>query len=532
MSTGKNVSCDVLIVGAGLTAMRAASRTAEAGLTTVMAFVGSGASPHVLGFNAVRESGAYNDSTERLYDDMIRAGRYLNSPQVVRSYVNGAHCLLSDLEKIGYIPDLDESGEPFRRHLGGNSVPRTFFSGDNTGGAILEKLKAHLEKLGVIMLPGVTITAPVLHFGEVVGALGFDKCGNSVAIRAGTVISAGGGLGSLYKGSTYPTDVCASSAAFCLLAGAELTDMEFIQFEPTVCFSHVAIDRMEMPTAMLGAGAALRNIRGERFIEKYGYEKEAGLEKAILSRLIAEEMRRTKHDCVYFDAKSLSVNELEKYAIRVARLKKAGIDLKLDMVPVRPAAHSHMGGVKIDGMCKTAVPGLLCAGEAAGSLHGASRIAGNGGGEALITGALAGDTAVALGRQLISPQLFEKAVFDSLARYGSLPSFSAQDIKRAGELLGTGAKLIRTKDTLLSALDAIHMSGDATREDTTDRSATRFAKIKICECILNSAYLRCESRGAHIRSDYPNETEQWRVNLNYSVLESGILKMVKYLYSK
>ncbi len=513
-------NCDLLVIGAGLSGLRAALRAALSGFKVIILSKGCGASPGVLGFNAVFHSGKQQDSAELLKKDMCAAGGDLNDPGVLEAFAAGEEKLLGELEEEGYRPERGAGGEYLRRHLGGNSVPRSFFSSDRTGAAIRESLLKKLSFAGAEMLCGEA-TAPVMREGRCIGAFFRGEGGGLSCILADCTLAAAGGIGRLVEGSTYPEDVDGFSAAFCLLAGAELINMEFLQFEPTVCFDRPGIAGMEMPTAMLGDGAVLRNAEGRRFILDSGVLSEAGMEKAKMALLIAREIRegRGKNGGVFFDASALPEEVRGKYALRAERLRKAGYDLSKDLIPVRPAPHSHMGGVRIGSDCSTAVPGLFCCGEAEGSLQGASRIAGSGGGEALVTGGMAGQAVTDLLKMLrnetavkrLSSGQAEAAVLESLSEWAAFPAPCPETLKRIPRILAEGIPIIRDASSMRTALDELEELKKETgpASDGPDRGVLRFAKLLCAESMLRAALRREESRGAHYRSDFPLRSEAW-----------------------
>src|SRR5699024_9985589 len=203
-----------------------------------------------------------------------------------------------------------------------------------------------------------------------------------------------GGVGRLYGDTTYPADIHGDSFRLALEAGAQLVDMEFMQFEPVVTYCPAGARGMEMPTAMLGDGAHLLNRHGERFMFRYNPDHgEKNIEKASMALCIAEEVaagRGLEGGTVRFDTTVLAPEVLESYVQHCKRLRHAGLDPAKIGPLVRPAAHSIMGGIRVDATGFTHVSGLYACGEAAGGFHGASRIAGNGAGEAMAMGWVVG----------------------------------------------------------------------------------------------------------------------------------------------
>lgn len=531
----ESIRVDLLVVGAGLAGLRAARQGVLGGLNTAIAWTGPGASPHVLAYNALAED--CGDSFEAYHTDMLRAGGGLNHPELVTRVVNESKNLNQSLAESGFIPDQNAQGNYLRRHLGGCSYPRSFYVGDSTGIDIVRILWQELREHGVLELKDTQVLIPVLHQGQVVGAVGVNQSGEMIIIQAGAVVLACGGIGSLVDGSTYPKETKAGYAAFALLAGAELVDMEFLQFEPLVCFTHPVIDRMEIPTAMLGDGAVLRNREGKRFLLKRGYACEAGVEKAALALHIEQEIRQgfgSPRGGVYVDATGVPLSVLKQYHIRTQRLAKACINLSKDFVEVRPTSHSHMGGIRIDSNCASRVPGLYAGGEAAGGLHGASRIAGNSGTDALVTGDIAGRSAVQYVQNLhrLSSAQWERSLHDSLSHAAGITSCiysEKKDIEvQIGKLLRENCGIIRSSKSLTEAqavLETFKRVGTSAFQSgwQIHEILSAWSAYSIAHCMFDAALLRQESRGAHVRSDFPKADMDWEKSIFCSIGESGQL---------
>lgn len=532
---------DLLVIGAGISGLRAAWQGVKNNYKTAIAYIGEGASPGILAFNVPKTSDSSNDNCQVYYDDIISSGRYLNNHKLAKNLSLLSIELTNSLKEIGYQPEKDEKGNYLRRHLGGCSYPRSLFSGDSTGKDIMLALWSALREKNVIEIENVKILMPIMKERRLIGAIGIHlQTKELIYIKAKNTVLASGGLGRLYKGSTYPSDVSGSSAMFALLAGAKITDMEFIQFEPTVCFTHPSIDKMEIPTAMFGDGAYLKNKTGNRFMLSYGFKNEAGIEKSFMAKCINKEIkegRGSRNGGVYFDARHLPKDILEKYSLRVNRLKEAGYDLSKDLVEVRPAAHSHMGGVVIDENCYSGVPGLFIAGEAAGGVHGASRIAGNSGSDVLVFGDRAGYFAskdIANNKINYTRELWDEAVHLAQNRMQGIliksmdPQIDITDETSA--LLASYCGIEREGKLLDFALGKLYKLKKNTTEihspsiDEIEIGLDNFRSILLTEAILMAAFLRQESRGPHVRLDYPNEREFFEKNISHSLAENNFLQ--------
>jgi succinate dehydrogenase/fumarate reductase flavoprotein subunit len=393
-------AADVLVVGGGIAALQAALEAAKQGARVVVAHAAQGASPYVLGVNAPLAHEDPADSPDLYAEDMVRGGYGLNDRRLVHALAQEAGPAVLELAALG-VPFARQDGRFRQRHLSGNSCARSVFVPEGTGRAILDVLSAEIGRRGVTRLAGHRALRLLSDDGAVVGALLHSRQKNElVAVAAAAVVLAAGGIGRIYEDSTYPADVAADSMALALEAGATLIDMEFVQFEPTVTVFPEACRGLEMPTAMLGDGAQLINAAGERFMQRYNPEHlEKRIEKAKLALCIQREIdegRGFPDRSVVFDTTRLDPATLEGYVTHVKRLRAAGLEPLRAAPRVRPAAHSIMGGVRIDAQCRSDVPGLFVCGESAGGIHGASRLAGNGGGEIVTFGRIAGRAAGAI----------------------------------------------------------------------------------------------------------------------------------------
>ena len=518
----QTMNTDVLVLGAGMAGLRAAVRARELGRRVAIAYEGRGASPFIIGCNAPFAHADSSDSIEKYAADVVAGGCGLSDQALVDVLTRQAMRGVRELVEIG--APIARDGEHFRqRQLSGNWYPRSIYHPDGLGAQAIPALSAYAKRIGVQVLPGHQAVRLLVDGDRVCGALlRVKRNGTWVPVVAHSVVMALGGLGRLYHDSTYPSDVEASSYALGYQVGAPLVDMEFVQFEPLCTYMPTALKGLELPTSMLVEGAHLLNSNGERFMFRHNPEwGEGRIEKAKLSLCIQQEIDegRGVDGGVIYDATRVPADIIEGYRRHCARLRKAGLDPLALRVPVRPAAHSQMGGLWIDENAATLVPGLYAAGEAAGGLHGASRIAGNGGADALVFGDIAGASAARHDGPSPDSRGPVNGAFQAIAAVGSTSGkLDAREAKyQIRRAVSTGAGLYRTDVGLrlgmatLSALTEriqvdFRLSDDASRAE----ASAALGMARIGSALMAAALARTESRGAHQRRDYPQTVDSWR----------------------
>jgi len=513
----RSVEADVLVLGGGLAGHRAAAAARGSGASVVLAYHAHGASQHVSGFNVPLGHADQRDSPDAYYEDMVRGGYALNERRLVRALADGAKYALAELDAIG-VP-FARNGEKFaQRHLSGNTYARSVYHPNGIGRLALDRLRGYCKEIGVQAYAGWRAIALLRDGADVVGALLVKR--NTLellAIHAGATVLATGGIGAIYADSTYPADVAADSYAFAFDAGATLIDMEFVQFEPTVVVHPEGCKGMEMPTAMFGDGAHLLNAMGERFMFHHNPgHGEMQIEKARMSLCIQREIddgRGLPDHSVLFDTTRMPADRLESYVSHCRRLRAAGLDPATAAPHIRPAAHSHMGGALIDERTFTGVPGLFAAGEAAGGVHGASRIAGNGGSDVIVFGGIAGHAAAGQRLEIAGRQwqrIHDQALQALQRVQGRTGELRPEEVKIAvREILLEAAGLYRNEGTLergASQLEELQhridrdMAADGLGDSVRALEAANM--VLVARMIVAAARERRESRGAHQRTDF------------------------------
>ena len=518
VKTADPVRTDVLVIGGGLAANRAAIAARAAGATVAMVFPSRGASPFIIGCNAPLGDIDPADSPEAYFEDMVQGGYRLNDRRLVRVLADRAVEGVRELDAIG-VPFARDGEKFLQRHLSGNRYPRSVYHPEGFGSKAVARLARHCEAIGVATISGRKAVKLLHDDGEVCGALVVHRrSGEVTPVLARAVVLACGGLGQIFADSTYPPDICADSYALALEAGAMLIDMEFVQFEPTVACHPPGLRGLEMPTAMLGDGAHLLGAGGDRFMLRYNPAfAEKRMEKARLSLCIQKEIdegRGLPEGGVLFDTTQVPVDKLESYVTHCKRMRAGGIEPTREGIQIRPAAHSQMGGVHIDADGWTGVPGLYAGGEASGGVHGASRLAGNGGSDAMVFGAVAGRGAA---RGMASAKARDwSGIIGSAAatldaeRFvadGPAPDEVKTEIRRA---MSAAAGIYRNEAGLVQGMQALHALDDAidggfAADARDDWCAALEARHMVVagKCVIASALARRESRGAHQRTDFP-----------------------------
>ena len=515
---------DALVLGCGAAGYQAATAAARLGARVNLVGRARGASPFILGFNASLASGAPGDSTEQFYRDTFEGGYELGEPGLIRALVEQAAVAFAELAALG-VPFEMRDGRPALRHLSGSRYPRSVYVARGTGNAILRVVAREAKALGVEEHIGFRVISLLAFDGRVWGALAMHpRSGALTAFLAANTVLAMGGIGGIYRDSTYPVDVEGVSYTLALDAGAALRDMEFVQFEPTVVATPPGVRGMEMPTAMIGDGAVLKNTLGERFMCRYhpeGCEKQ--IEKARMALFIQKEIdegRGTPAGAVYFDATVLGPDVLNSYVSHRQRLLKAGLDPQGQPVEVHPAAHSLMGGVRIDAHCRSDVPGLLVCGEAAGGLHGASRIAGNGAADAITFGRLAGLSA-GEGRMRDDPvaqarvDAWVRGLFEGADGTPDDVTAAAGYVATVSGIMSASFGIRRGESSMdegVRALEAVQARISARWTGSPFHPLARARSVALVAlAVARSALARRESRGAHTRVDFPvRDDARWK----------------------
>ena len=386
---------DVLIIGAGLTGTVAADEIIQGSdLNVVQLGSGGGASPYIHGFCMPVGEG---DSEQLLFTDTMASGYGQCDPKLVHSLCAGTSALEAYFEGLGL--QLDREGElPRLLHALGSSVPRIASIHNDTGAVMLRRVRDRLHRYSRYVSMSGRALELICEKGCVIGAKCYDaEKDQFYCIYAKMVILATGGFGRMFPESTNSADIGGDGAAMAYLAGAELTDMEFVQFEPSAAVWPPQVAGKGIVTTMFYDGAVLRGKDGNRFMLAYG-ERAERVAKDVQSKCICREIQEngaTVHGGVWFDATGVPEEKWQgAYKPYLKRYLACGIDLRKEPVEIAPAAHTTCGGVRIDEHCLSGVPGLIVCGEAAGGLHGANRLGGNAGLETMVFGRIAGRTAI------------------------------------------------------------------------------------------------------------------------------------------
>ena len=537
---------DVAVVGSGgaglMCVLHAAEAAPELDITIVSkgAVGRSGCTRMVQGgFNAVLDP---DDSFELHFRDTLEGGKYLNDQDLAWTLVNAAPEVICELEtKVGCFFDRAEDGSIRQKAFAGQAFDRTVHRGDLTGIEIMSRLLDQTFRIKPRELGDVRALDLLLdEDGEVAGLALLDVRTGAVAVlRARVVVVATGGAATMYRIAAPAREKTGDGVAMCYRVGLELRDMEMLQFHPTgLLAGESRLTGAVLEEGLRGAGAYLYNANGERYMERYDPERMERATRDIVSRASYQEImsgRGTPAGGVMIDISHLGAEEVERrFAGMVARTRQIGRDLAREPVEISPTSHFAMGGVVIDEDCQTSVPGLLVAGEDAGGVHGANRLGGNGVAESTVFGARAGDRAavVARERNLRDPEpaqvavSVERALAPLQREKGPSPFQVTRELK---ETMWEGCGVVRNREGLIQARKRIEalteqaakisVSGPPQMNNAWQEALDLSNQLTVAHTMIDSALVREESRGAHFRSDYPEQDDaRW---LRYIVVRGG-----------
>jgi succinate dehydrogenase / fumarate reductase flavoprotein subunit len=559
-------SYDVLIIGAGGAGLRAAiAASAEGASVGVICKSLLGKAHTVMAEGGIAAALANVDDRDggRVhFADTMRGGQYLNNWRMAELHAKEAPDRVRELESWGAVFDRTPDGRILQRNFGGHAYPRLAHVGDRTGLELLRTLQDHGIHQGLEVHMECTITTLLKDGPAIAGAFGYDReRGRFRLFRAKAVVMATGGIGRAYRVTSNSWEYTGDGHALAYHAGAQLVDMEFVQFHPTGMVWPPSVSGLLVTEGVRGEGGVLRNSEGRRFMfddipdlykdqtadnEDEGWRYTQGdrdarrppelLTRDHVARCILREVREGRgspHGGVFLDIAWIG----ERLPHGAEHIKKklpsmyhqfkqlADIDITKEPMEVGPTTHYAMGGIRVDADTQmSSVPGLFAAGECGGGLHGANRLGGNSLSDLLVFGRRAGHHAAEYAREHDLPALpsdqVERAAEMALAPFergasGESPYAIEKDLQDTmQDLVG----IVRTEDEMRTSLEQLEaLKRRATHAGVTGNreynpgwhtALDLDSLLTVAEAVARAAVARQESRGAHFRSDYPEKDPQ------------------------
>lgn len=575
MTTYETLHYDVLVIGSGGAGLRAAIEASAGGVSVGMVCRCLLGKAHTVmaegGVAAALANVDDRDSWRVHFADTMRGGQYLNNWRMAELHAKEAPERVRELEAWGAVFDRTDDGKILQRNFGGHKYPRLAHVGDRTGLELIRTLQDHGIHQGIDIYQEYTIVSLLKDGDKVVGAFGYDReKGMFKVFHAKAVIIATGGMGRIYKISSNSWDCTGSGISLAYHAGAELIDMEFIQFHPTGMVWPPSVRGLLITEGVRGEGGVLRNSKGRRFMfddipenyrgqtstdEEEGWRYTQGdknakrppelLTRDHVARCITREIkegRGSPHGGVYLDIAWIK----EKISNAPEHIKRklpsmyhqfkelAGVDITKEAMEVGPTTHYIMGGVRVDADTQmTSTPGLFAAGECSAGLNGANRLGGNSLSDLLVFGKRAGEHAAKYAREADTGKILEEQVQEIaksiLAPFERTPNTAGENPfqiqANLQEMMQNCVGIVRVEKELSEAIDRIQGF-----KDQASRAACGGNRgynpgwhtaielkhmLTVAEAIARAAKERKESRGGHFREDHSSKSDEFgKINIS------------------
>jgi succinate dehydrogenase / fumarate reductase flavoprotein subunit len=563
----RRFSYDVLVIGAGGAGLRAAIEAGANGASVGVVCKSLLGKAHTVmaegGIAAALANVDDRDNWRVHFADTMRGGQYLNNWRMAELHAREAPECVRELEAWGALFDRTPDGRILQRNFGGHRYPRLAHVGDRTGLEMIRTLQDHGIHTGMEFHMEYTVLSLLLDGGRIAGACGYDReKGRFCVWEAKAVVIATGGIGRAFKVTSNSWEYTGDGLALAYRAGAELQDMEFVQFHPTGMVWPISVRGILVTEGVRGEGGVLRNSEGRRFMfddipdlykeqtadsEEEGWRYTQGdkdarrppelLTRDHVARCINREVkagRGSPHGGVYLDISWIK-ERLPKAEEHIKRKlpsmyhqfkQLADLDITKEPMEVGPTTHYMMGGIRVDGETQMAtVPGLFAAGEAAAGLHGANRLGGNSLSDLLVFGRRAGRFAAAFakenGKATVDDAEIQAVATTALAFFergpaGENPYQIQYDLQETMQSL---VGIVRVEDEMQQALGAtaqLHaraeqagVAGNREYNNGWHTAIDLGNMLVVSEAITRAALLRKESRGAQFREDFPNKDPEW-----------------------
>ncbi len=558
---------DVLVIGAGGAGLRAAIESSAAGAKTAVVTKSLLGKAHTVmaegGMAAAMGNVDERDNWKVHFADTMRGSQYLSNCRMAEIHAKEAPARVRELEAWGAIFDRTKDGRINQRNFGGHRYPRLAHVGDRTGLEMIRTLQDHGIHQGIDVFAETTVIKLLQDGGRCVGAFAYDReKGRFMAFHAKAVVLASGGIGRSFRVTSNSWEYTADGQALAYQAGAELLDMEFVQFHPTGMVWPPSVKGILVTEGVRGEGGVLKNKDGKRFMfddipENYrpqtadspdeGWRYTQGdksarrppelLTRDHVARCINREVkagRGSPHGGVFLDIAWIK----EKLPNSVEHIKKklpsmyhqfkqlADLDITQEPMEVGPTTHYMMGGIQVDAESQmSSVPGLFAAGECAAGLHGANRLGGNSLSDLLVFGKRAGEHAAKFaksnGADRVNPADIDAAAQAALAPFergaaGENPFTVQSELQ---DIMQNLVGIVRTESEMEEALGKIEalraraakagITGNIEYNTGWHTALDLDNMLSISEMIATAALERKESRGGHFRDDYPEKDAEW-----------------------
>jgi succinate dehydrogenase / fumarate reductase flavoprotein subunit len=542
---------DVLIIGAGGAGLRAALGALAQGARVGVVCKSLLGKAHTVmaegGIAAAMANVDTGDDWRTHFRDTMRGGKLLNNWRMAQIHAQEAPERVRELEQWGALFDRTEDGQILQRAFGGHTFRRLCHVGDRTGLEMIRTLQDRGVQLGIDVYMECTISRLLEDGDRVAGAFGYwREQGRFVVFRAKSIVMATGGIGKAWKITSNSWEYTGDGMALAYGAGAELMDMEFVQFHPTGMVWPPGVQGILVTEAVRGEGGVLRNKLGQRFMEKYDPKKLDLSTRDVVARAIYTEVREgrgTEHGGAYLDISQKPADYVKKKLPSMYHQFKelADVDITKGPMEVGPTCHYMMGGIRVDAeIAKSSVSGLFAAGEAAAGLHGANRLGGNSLSDLLVFGRRAGLAAAELANQVSTTALdsgqIEEAAREMLAPFerkdGENPYTIHRDLQETMQNL---VGIFRNKEDLIRALEELEKLKERAGRVSVEGSRLfnpgwhlaqdLKAMLTVSEAVTLSALAREESRGAHSRIDHPGLDATWGTKNNVIVREGSAMML-------
>jgi succinate dehydrogenase / fumarate reductase, flavoprotein subunit len=538
---------DVVVIGAGGAGLRAAIAAAEHGARTALVCKSLLGKAHTVmaegGVAAALGNVAAEDNWRVHFQDTMFGGKYLNNWHMAELHAQEAPDRVRELERWGGVFDRTPDRRMSQRAFGGHTHKRLVHIGDRTGLELIRTLQDKAVHSGLDVFMECTITRLLKTEDAVCGAFGYRRAtGDFLTFGAKALVLATGGAGKCWRITSNSWECTGDGHALAYEAGAELIDMEFVQFHPTGMVWPPGVIGLLVTEAVRGEGGILRNSGGERFMERYDPKRLELSTRDVVARAIFTEVkegRGTPHGGVFLDVSHLEADTVRRKlpSMYDQFLELAGVDITREPMEVGPTCHYMMGGIRVHSETgASSVPGLFATGECSGGMNGANRLGGNSLSDLLVFGKRAGEGAARYAADTASVQPQDAQIADAAAEMnGYLDRSPGEDPYRLqAELQATmqmDAGIFRDEDGLSAAaeqIDELRRRAVNTRSATTGRAynpgwhVCRDVRnmLVVSRAVTHAALLRRESRGAHSRLDHPTYDDYW-ANHNLVVHKVG-----------